>query len=548
MTNLIRLKQIETGSLIQPNWDIIINRPVGIVSQSTDLNSLNNFTASYFTDSSSFDTRVTTEKNRINAILSASNADTDTFAEVVNLINSVDLTNDNAFASFYTASNSRISSIEIATGSLVNRLNTIESVSGSWITENETGSFLTSLNGAISSSSQLTSSYDIRYTLSGSISATPSGTISGSSQLTSSFDTRYSLSGSSSQTINTSSFATTGSNSFNGNQNITGSLVVSAVAVVAGALTIPSASVISLTSGSSISVDASGAITGSLTGSVFGIGDVTAFSSSVNSRIISGSSVAGTISSSAQITAFGFISSSTTIPTGTISGSSQLTSSFDTRYILSGSLTAGSNVSVSDTAPTSPTEGDLWWKSDDGNLYVYYDSYWVVATDTISAIPNGVISGSAQITTLGFVSGSYETTGRGIISGSTQLTTSFPSKTIGTWTLPTGASTQSFTVDAGGSYTMWVSGNIPNGIISWNATVTTSNTNVPVIGSQFGWYYVDGNALVLTSIPDQIIGTNGGIISSPSSYPPNTSNVFKFGITNNSGTTQTINYGYIKLS
>jgi len=233
---------------------------------------------------------------------------------------------------------------------------------------------------------------------------------------------------------------------------------------------------------------------------------------------------------------------------GVISSSSQLTSSFDERYILSGSLTAGSNVSVSDTAPNSPTEGDLWWKSDDGNLYVYYDSYWVVATDTISAIPNGVISGSAQITTLGFVSGSYETTGRGIISGSSQLTTSFPSKTIGTWTLPTGASIQSFTVEAGHTYSMWVNGNIPNGIITWNATATLSNTNVPVVGSQFGWYYVDGNALVLTSIPDQIIGTNGGIITSPSSYPPNTSNVFKFGITNNSGTTQTINYGYIKLS
>jgi hypothetical protein len=184
MTNLIRLKQIETGSLIQPNWDIIINRPVGIVSQSTDLSSLNNFTASYFTDSSSFDNRVTTEKNRINAILSASNADTDTFAEVVNLINSVDLTNDNAFASFYTASNSRISSIEIATGSLVNRLNTIESVSGSWITENETGSFLTSLNGAISSSFQLTSSFDERYTLSGSVQPLPSNLVSSSAQIT----------------------------------------------------------------------------------------------------------------------------------------------------------------------------------------------------------------------------------------------------------------------------------------------------------------------------------------------------------------------------
>jgi hypothetical protein len=43
------------------------------------------------------------------------------------------------------------------------------------------------------------------------------------------------------------------------------------------------------------------------------------------------------ISSSAQITAFGFVSSSTIIPTGTISGSSQLTSSFDTRYAASGS-------------------------------------------------------------------------------------------------------------------------------------------------------------------------------------------------------------------
>ena len=121
-------------------------------------------------------------------------------------------------------------------------------------------------------------------------------------------------------------------------------------------------------------------------------------------------------------------------------------------------------------------------------------------------------------------------------------------KTTGTWTVPTGASTQSFTVESGHSYSMWVNGNIPNGIITWNATVTTSNTNVPAVGSQYGWYYTPGNALVLTTIPDQIIGTNGSIANTPTSYAPNTSNVFKFGITNNSGTTQTINYGYIKLS
>ena len=58
--------------------------------------------------------------------------------------------------------------------------------------------------GVVSGSSQLTSSYDTRYVLSGSITQTtwdniaskPSGIISGSSQLTSSYDTRYALSGS----------------------------------------------------------------------------------------------------------------------------------------------------------------------------------------------------------------------------------------------------------------------------------------------------------------------------------------------------------------
>ena len=130
-----------------------------------------------------------------------------------------------------------------------------------------------------------------------------------------------------------------------------------------------------------------------------------------------------------------------------------------------------------------------------------------------------------------------------IINNSVNVVT----RVTGTWTIPPGASTQSFTVDAGGSYSMWVNGNVPNGIITWNATVTTANTNVPVIGSQYAWYYVDGGALVLSSIPDQIKGTNNAIITSPSFYGPNFSNVFRFGITNNSGSNQVINWGYIKL-
>jgi hypothetical protein len=120
------------------------------------------------------------------------------------------------------------------------------------------------------------------------------------------------------------------------------------------------------------------------------------------------------------------------------------------------------------------------------------------------------------------------------------------SPVTGSWTLSAGTNTVSFTVPAGQSYIMWVNGNIPNGIINWNATVTLSNANVPVIGVQYGWYYLAGSALVLTSIPSQIVGTAGTI--STSSPAVSNSNTFTFGITNNSGTSQIVYYGYVKVS
>ena len=415
LTSSFDTRYVVSGSITQTTWDNIANKPSGIVSQSTDLSSLNTFTASISTAS---------------------------------LVTSIDNLNT------FTASQS--------TSSLVNRLNAIESVSGSWITESETGSFLTSLSGAISSSTQIsdlgfvTGSYTTINSfnsltqsfnsisqsfnvISGSVGTVDfNGVVSGSSQLTSSYDTRYTLSGS--------------------------------------VQPLPS----------------------------------------------------NLLSSSAQITAFGFVSGSyETTGRGIISSSANLvtTSSFNS-YTASIS-TASLVTSIS-------------------NLNSATSSYLTSLS--------GAISSSSQITTLlptGVVSGSAQTIANlptGLISGSSQLTSAFPSKTTGTWSVPAGASTQSFTVEAGASYTMWVNGNIPNGIITWNATVTTANTNVPVVGSQHGWYYSTGNALVLTSMPDQITGTNGSIVNTPSAYAPNTSNVFKFGITNNSGASQTINYGYIKLS
>ena len=58
------------------------------------------------------DAAIATEKARIDAILSSADADKDTFAEIVTLINSVDTTNDNAFASYVTSNNSAVAAVQ----------------------------------------------------------------------------------------------------------------------------------------------------------------------------------------------------------------------------------------------------------------------------------------------------------------------------------------------------------------------------------------------------------------------------------------------------
>jgi hypothetical protein len=122
------------------------------------------------------------------------------------------------------------------------------------------------------------------------------------------------------------------------------------------------------------------------------------------------------------------------------------------------------------------------------------------------------------------------------------------SKVIGSWTVTNGTSTYSFTLPSDGTYVMWVKGNIANGIITWNATASVTNTNVPAIGSQYAWNYTGGGSpILLTAIPDQIRGS-AGTISTDATYAGTTSNRFDFGISNTSGASQTVYYGYTKIS
>jgi hypothetical protein len=117
----------------------------------------------------------------------------------------------------------------------------------------------------------------------------------------------------------------------------------------------------------------------------------------------------------------------------------------------------------------------------------------------------------------------------------------------GEWNVTTGTNTYNFTLPSDGTYTMWVKGNIPNGIIVWNATASVSNTNVPAIGTQYAWNYTGGGSpILLTAIPNQIRGTAGSI-STDNTYVGTTSNRFDFEIANTSGASQTVYYGYTKV-
>jgi Collagen triple helix repeat (20 copies) len=113
------------------------------------------------------------------------------------------------------------------------------------------------------------------------------------------------------------------------------------------------------------------------------------------------------------------------------------------------------------------------------------------------------------------------------------------------WTITAGTNNYSFSVTSG-TYQMWVTSNIPNGILVWNATATVTNSNVPVIGQQFAWVYTGGGTpLNFINIPNQFIGTANAIVRSSTGF--SNTNTFTFAISNTSGSNQIANYGWVKI-
>ena len=139
----------------------------------------------------------------------------------------------------------------------------------------------------------------------------------------------------------------------------------------------------------------------------------------------------------------------------------------------------------------------------------------------------------------------FETNGNLTFPDTTTQSTAYK-RTTGSWTVATGSGTYSFTVPLNGTYTMWVRGNIDNGIVVWNATATVTNNNVPVIGSQRAWNYTDGGSTILiTSIPSQILDEQATISTTMPIGIGTTSNRFDFVINNTSGSAQIVYWGYV---
>jgi hypothetical protein len=222
-------------------------------------------------------------------------------------------------------------------------------------------------------------------------------------------------------------------------------------------------------------------------------------------------------------------------------------------YIQTGNGTAGTTGNIVFSPYQSPTQRVVI-DTASGNVTAAGNVTAQNFTGNISITGN--VTGTSSNVTL--VAGAYSTvfdnTGNLTLPGNTfavNYANNTPVDVVtrfeGSWTVPVGNNTQSFTVTGNNSYQMWVEGNIPNGIIVWNATGTVTNTNVPVIGQQFAWNYEGGgNILMFTSLPAQIIGTAGAIANAQPAVA--NTNVFSFGINNTSGGNVTVRYGWIQIS
>jgi hypothetical protein len=312
-------------------------------------------------------------------------------------------------------------------------------------------------------------------------------------------------------------------------------------------------------------------------GAVSAVGNVTA------GNVLTG----GLISATANITGGNVLTGGLISATGNITGGNLITAGSGGAITMTGgNITGVGNISAGNISATGNITGNYIFGNGSqltglpatyGNANVAtflaaYGSNTISTSGNVTAgnfVGNGAALSNVTVSVAGnivgtqsnvtLVAGSYNwtfnNTGNLTLPGNTfavnyanntpvDVVTRFESS----WTVPVGNSTQSFTVTPSNTYYMWVDCNIPNGILTWNATATVTNTNVPVVGVQYAWVYNGGGTPIdFTSIPNQFTGTANTIVRS-NVAPSSTTNRFDFGINNTSGASQTVRYGWIAIS
>jgi hypothetical protein len=259
------------------------------------------------------------------------------------VVNTGSLVTTSSFNQYTQSTNNRLTNIESTTASLNSSVSQLNAATSSYVTETESGSFL------------LTASFD---------NGTRNLTFTKGNNTTFAVNIPD-VSGS---TINTASFATTGSNTFTGDQNIdagfylatneiyarTQNLTLNGMGSVIITNFLAKPTIIQTNTEITGALNLTGNLTASLQQGYVWVGNASGVSTTVaTSSFGGGGSVpAGTISGSAQITALGFVSSSVT-------ASSLITASFNngTRNL---TFTKGDNTTFNVNIPdVSGSAGDF---------------------------------------------------------------------------------------------------------------------------------------------------------------------------------------------
>ena len=418
-SNDIKISNIEstTSSLEQRVGEIESN--TGSYDDLTNITHLNTFTSSYYTDSASFDTQISTEKGRIDNILSGANADYDQFVEIVNLVNSTDTENDTAFANHYTSSRQRLTALETFTSSID-----------------------TSIKSKLDSD----------------------GVISGSSQLTSSYDTRYSLSGSSGVSDYTD-LTNIPTNIISGSQQITDLGFISSSHTVIDSLNTFTSSiqtevdVISAQTSSYLTELPDGLVSGSVLRTLGGTGVLSGSKTDISSLNVFTSSIQTEVDGLSSFTS----SYLTEIPDGTISGSSQLTSSYDTRYALSGS-----------------GGGDTDF---DGNRIVSQEKLPTMFTSSFNPGTSGSV--------VDFLNAVFYPNSDPAITSGNQTISEYSASDSPIFTLEaTDPEGQALTFGTGSTYTDDLVRVASNGVVTLNAVPTSASFNTDLVGGSHGHTFI----------------------------------------------------------